>query len=77
MMSDTHENTLPLLVQSLRYIQSASHVLAECLARFSEEPEADKSRLMDRLYGVAYLMDLVSEKVEQAQVTLKNEIASR
>ena len=76
-MSDSNQNTLPLVVQTLQHIQSASHVLAECLSRLGEEPEADKSRQMDRLYGVAYLMDLVSEKVEQAQVTLKNEIASR
>jgi len=76
-MSDSNENTLPLLVQTLRHIQNASHVLAECLARFSEEPEADKVRQMDQLYGVAFLMELVSQQVDQAQETLKNEIASR
>ena len=76
-MSDHQENTLPLLVKSLRHIQSASHVLAECLARFSDEPDADKARQMERLYGVAFLMELVSQQVDQAQQTLKNEIASR
>ena len=76
-MSDAHENTLPLLVQTLRHIQSASHVLAECLARFSDEPETNKTRQMERLYGVAFLMELVSQQVDQAQETLKNEIALR
>lgn len=76
-MSDTHENTLPLLVQTLRHIQSASHVLAECLSRFSEEPHTDKARQMERLYGVAFLMDLLAGSVEDARVTLKNEITAR
>jgi len=76
-MSDPDENTLPLLVQTLRHIQSASHVLAECLARFSEEPESDKARQMDRLYGVAFLMDLIGQQVDQARMTLKNEITAR
>jgi len=76
-MSDSNENTLPLLVQTLRHIQSASHVLAECLSRFSEEPEADKVRQMDRLYGVAYLMDLLAGSVEEARLALKNEISLR
>jgi len=76
-MSSSNENTLPLVVQSLRHIQSASHVLAECLSRLGEEPEADKSRQMDRLYGVAYLMELLAGSVEEARLALKNEIASR
>lgn len=76
-MSDSNENTLPLLVQTLRHIQSASHVLAECLTRFSEEPHTDKVRQMDRLYGVAYLMDLLAGSVDEARVTLKNEITAR
>ena len=76
-MSDSNETTLPLLVQTLRHIQSASHVLAECLSRFSEEPAEDKARQMDRLYGVAFLMDLIGQQVDQARVTLKNEITAR
>jgi len=76
-MSDTHENTLPLLVQTLRHIQSASHVLAECLIRFSDEPAADAGQQMERLYGVAYLMDLLAGSVEEARVTLNKEIAAR
>ena len=76
-MSDNTENRLPLLVQDLRHIQSASHVLAECLSRFSDEPAADKALQMDRLYGVAYLMGLVSQQVDQAQLLLKQEIAAR
>lgn len=76
-MSDPHENTLPLVVQDLRHIQSASHVLAECLTRFGDEPETDKALQMDRLYGVAYLLGLVSQQVDQAQLLLKQEIAAR
>ena len=76
-MSDTNENTLPLLVQDLRHIQSASHVLAECLSRFCDEPAEDSGRQMERLTGVAYLMDLVAGSVEEARVTLKNEISLR
>jgi len=76
-MSDSNQNTLPLVVQTLQHIQSASHVLAECLSRLGEEPEADKSRQMDRLYGVAYLMELLAGSVEEARLALKNEIASR
>ena len=76
-MPDTHENTLPLLVQDLRHIQSASHVLAECLSRFTDQPAADAGQQMDRLYGVAYLLDLLAGGVEEARLALKNEIASR
>jgi len=76
-MSENEEDRLPLVVQDVRYIQSASHVLAECLSRFSEEPETDKARQMDRLYGVAYLMGLIGQQVDQAQLILKEEIASR
>lgn len=76
-MVDNAENRLPLLVQDLRHIQSASHVLAECLARFCDEPAVDNVQQMDRLYGVAYLMDLVSQQVNQAQLILKQELASR
>ena len=76
-MSDNVENRLPLLVQDLRHIQSAAHVLAECLSRFSDEPAEDKARQMERLYGVAYLMDLLAGSVEEARLALKNEISLR
>ena len=76
-MSDSHESTLQLLVQTLRHIQNASYVLAECLARFSEELTRGQERQMDRLYGVAYLFDLVGLSVETARLTLKNEITAR
>jgi len=76
-MSDTHESTLPLLVQDLRHIQSASHVLAECLSRLCDEPAADAGQQMERLYGVAFLMDLLAGSVEAARVTLNNEITAR
>jgi hypothetical protein len=76
-MSGTPENPLALLVQDLRYIQSANQVLAECLSRICDEPEADKERQNERLWGVAFLMDLVSEYVEAARVRLRNEITAR
>lgn len=76
-MSENEEDRLPLLVQNLRQIQNASHVLAECLAWFSEEPEENQARQMDKLYGVAYLMGLLSQQVDQAQLILQQEIASR
>ena len=73
-MADSAENRLPLLVQDLRHIQSASHVLAECLSRFSEEPAQDGARQMERLYGVAYLMDLLAGSVEEVRAALNKEI---
>ena len=76
-MADSEENRLPLLVQDLRYIQSANHVLAECLSRIVDETGAEKTRQTERLMGVAYLMGLVSQQVDQAQLVLKQEIASR
>lgn len=76
-MADHEENRLPLLVQDLRHIQSANHVLAECLARIIDESGTDKIRQTERLQGVAYLMGLVSQQVDQAQLLLKQEIASR
>ena len=76
-MSDSVENRLPLLVQSLRYIQNANQVLAESLEYFSENPAATEARQMDRLSGVAFLMELMSQQVDLAQKTLKEEIASR
>ena len=76
-MSDHAENRLPLLVQDLRHIQSANHVLAECLSRIIDDSETEKTRQTERLQGVAYLMGLVSQQVDQAQLVLKQEIASR
>lgn len=76
-MADNEETRLPLLVQDLRHIQSANHVLAECLLRIIDETETDKTRQTERLLGVAYLMGLVSQQVDQAQLILKQEIASR
>jgi hypothetical protein len=76
-MSDTPQDTLAELVQSLRRIQSASEVLAETLARLSEEPAADEGKQMERLGGVAYLMGLISQQVEGAHMMLLNEITPR
>lgn len=76
-MADNEENRLPLVVQDLRYIQSANHVLAECLSRIIDESGADKTRQTERLVGVSYLMGLVGQQVDQAQLILKEEIASR
>ena len=76
-MADSEENRLPLLVQDLRHIQSANHVLAECLSRIVDETGAEKTRQTERLMGVAYLMGLVGQQVDQAQLVLKQEIAAR
>lgn len=76
-MADNEENRLPLLVQDLRHIQSANHVLAECLSRIIDETGIDETRKPERLQGVAYLMGLVSQQVDQAQLLLKQEIAAR
>ena len=76
-MSESLETRLPLLVQDLRYIQSASHVLAECLSLLSEGSEADGVRGMESVSGVAYLMGSVNLRVEEVYKVLKEEIASR
>jgi hypothetical protein len=43
------------------------------LEKFAEDPEEDRVRQMDRLYGVAYLLDTVGASVDLVQLALMNE----
>jgi len=76
-MSDALETDRAQLVQRLRRDRCACLVLAEVLEKIAEEPADDKARQMDRLYGVAYLFDLVGLSVDQAHLTLMNEKPAR
>jgi hypothetical protein len=71
-MSDAFENERSLLIQRLRRDRCACLVLAEMLEKFAEDPGED-SRQMDRLYGVAYLLDTVGASVDLVQLSLQNE----
>ena len=72
-MSDPHETDRAQLVQRLRRDRCACLVLAEVLEKIAEEPEADKARQMDRIYGAAYLIDMVGASVDMAHLTLMTE----
>ena len=72
-MSDSQETDRSLLIQRLRRDRCACLVLAEMLEKFAEDPEEDRVRQMDRLYGVAYLLDTVGASVDLVQLALMNE----
>ena len=72
-MEDRLEAERALFAFLFKRIRSAFLVLSELVKKIAEEPAESEAEQMDRLLGVAYLLELVGKSVDETHLTLVNE----